>query len=242
MQLAKLATLCATTTLLLSSPAFANFSFKGETTAMSSAYTWTGFYAGVNVGALNHTMYLTDTEATSFYATLQQVSNPALSGGLQFAYLRQLTQARVSSVYGASLSVDFSNATFQKNYGSPFALYQLDSKNSLNTLCLFQVLAGIAVEKTLMFLDAGLAWINITGSTTNLDSVVFFNSFSVSKSQFAPALGVGIQYVFTPKWSLSAKVDVIAPNSYTTSDNVGDTFQVANTIVQGTIGINYKIT
>lgn len=224
--------------LVISSSCFAQLSLKGE--VLSAAHNWTGFYVGANLGAVNHSLDLTDVEATSFNATLHQVSNPKLTGGIQLGYRQQCDLSSASGVYGLEFSANFSDAQFNKQYGSPFALYQLRSTSSLKDVLLLEATGGIAANRTLVFLAAGLGWINVTGSTTNLDEVAFFNSFSVTKKRFAAAIGGGIEYAFTDALSARMKVDVVSPTSYTIYDNVGDSFQVASSIIQGTFGLNYK--
>lgn len=242
MKQAKFTASLIVSTLLLSSAAYSQESYKGEVMPVAAATThnWTGFYAGLNAGAVNHTMNITDTQATSFLSTLQQVSDPTFTGGLQVGYRRQLDLTRASGVYGAEISANFSNAEFSKQYGSPFALYQLNSTNSLKTVCLLELMGGIAADKTLLFLAGGLSWANISGSVTNIDSIAFFNSFNTNNKQFGTVFGGGIEYAFTDKISARLKVDSIYLGTYTTTDNVGDSFQVSNNIVQGTLGINYK--
>jgi len=226
--------------LLSSSAALAQAPVKNELIPAGASHNWTGFYAGLNVGAVNNTMNITDVQATSFNSTLQQVSNPLLTGGFQAGYRRQLDLAHVSGVYGLEFDANFANATFNKEYGSPFALYQLRSSNQLKTVCLLELIGGIAADKTLLFLAAGLSWVNITGTTTNQDELAFFNSINVAKKQVGTALGAGIEYAFNEKISARIKVDVVTPNTYTAHDNVGDAYQVADNVVLGTIGINYK--
>lgn len=223
---------------LLSSAAFAHTSLKGE--AMPMVYNWTGFYAGLNLGAVNHTMNVTDMDGTTFLATIQQVSNPKLTGGLQVGYRRQLDLVSVPAVYGLELSANFSDAKFKNQYGSSFALYQLDAKNELKTLCLLQLMGGIASDRVLLFLAAGLSWSDISGSMTSVNGVPFFNSVSFDKKQFGTAFGAGIEYAFTDVLSARVKVDAISTNRYSASDDVGDSFQVSNSIVQATFGLNYK--
>lgn len=232
----KLATLL---TLLFSSAASAH-PMKDEVMPVA-AYNWTGFYAGLNAGAVNHTMNMTDNQATAFLATIEQVSNPKFSGGLQVGYRHQVDFTKTSGVYGLEVSANFSNAWFKKEYGSPFATYQFESENQLKTVCLLELLGGIASDRTLLFLTAGLSWVNITGNVANLDSIAFFQSFDVDKKQFGTALGGGIEYAFTNTISARVKVDVITPKTYTTSDNTDDHFDISNSIVQGSFGINYKI-
>jgi opacity protein-like surface antigen len=216
--------------------------FSSLTLASPSAsyHHWSGYYAGLNAGLVKHTMSITDVNASSFYATMEQDLNPKLTGGFQLGYRRQTDCFRTSGVYGLEFSANFSNAEFSKEYGSPFALYQLDSKNTLKNVLLLQLTGGIAVDQTLLFLAAGLAWINLTGTTTNLDGAPFFDSFNVNKKQFGTALGAGIEYAFTPTLSARFKVDVIAASNYTTHDDVGNAYQVSNTIVQAVVGLNYN--
>lgn len=229
-----------TLALLLSSSSFANVSFKGDTMPASIPYNWTGFYAGLNAGVVNHTLNMTDVEATSFNATIQQVSNPRLTGGLQVGYRQQLDFTKASGVYGLELSTNFSNAKFKNDYGSDFALYNFTSKHELKNATLLQLIGGIAADKTLLFLAAGLSWTSISGSVDSLDGAPFFNSFSVSKNQWGTAVGIGAEYACTENISARFKVDMIAPNTYTTSNETDSQFLIANNIVQATLGLNYK--
>ncbi len=203
-------------------------------------YNWTGFYAGLNAGAVKHTMNVTDIEATSFYATIQEVSDPNFTGGLQAGYRRQLDLTRASGVYGLEFSANFSNAAFNQEYGSSFAQYQLSAENALKEAYLLQLMGGIATDKTLLFLAAGLSWADITGNMTSLNGIPFFHSFNTGKTAFGTAVGGGIEYAFSKTISARFKLDVITPNAYLSVDDVGDNFQISNNIVQGTIGVNYR--
>lgn len=223
--------------LLFSSTAMAHITMKDE---MPITKNWSGFYAGVNVGAVNHTMTITDTEAASFLASWQQVSNPSITAGLMGGYRQQLDLNNVTGVYGAEISANVANANFQKQYGSAFAIYQINSKNTLNAFCLLELTGGIATENVLLFVAAGLSWVDITGSSTNQSGIPFFNSFSLDQQQFGTALGAGIEYAYSKTISFRFKADVITPITYTTTDNVGNSYQIANNIVQGTFGVMYK--
>lgn len=208
--------------------------------ASVAAYNWTGFYAGLNIGSLRHTMNVTDNQASSFLATIQQVSTPEISGGFQMGFRRQLLMSQASGVYGLEFSADASNAKFLMQYGSPFALYQLNSENKLKSVWMLQAMGGIAADRTLLFVALGLAEANITGSITNADGIPFFDYFSVSQKAWGPAISAGIEYAFSNKISARVKVDVMTPNVYTVRNNVNDRFQISNNIVQGTLGVNYK--
>lgn len=238
----KLAASLFVCTALCTSSAFAHISLKGEAMPASAAlYNWTGYYAGLNIGAVNHTMTITDIQAVAFNASIQQVSNPSITGGFQAGYRYQLDPTRTSGVFGVEFSANFSDASYSRQYGSPFAIYQINSENSLKNVCLLQLTGGIAADRTLLFLAAGVSWTNITGSNTNVDAIAFFHSFNVNNKALGTALGGGAEYAFNDKFSARLKLDVITPNTYSSTDDTGNSFQMASSVVQGTFAVNYKI-
>lgn len=224
---------------LISSSAFADQALMKDE-AIAAPYNWTGFYGGLNLGAVKHTMEVTDNQAASFSATINQITNPRFTGGFQLGIRHQIDPTKTSGVYGLEFSANFSNAHFNKIYGSPFALYQLYSENELKNSQLGQLIAGIAADKTFLFVAAGFSWTDISGSITNMDGIPFFNTLNVSKKSLGTALGLGVEYGFCERISMRFKVDVITSNAFTAFDNVGDSYQVANNLVQGTFGVNYK--
>ncbi|MCH9757469.1 MAG: hypothetical protein K0U37_09815 [Gammaproteobacteria bacterium] len=232
----QIAALVLMSTTFLSS-AIAQVSLKD---AVTSVDQWTGFYAGLNIGVVKNTLNITDIEATTFYATIQQSLNPNFTGGVQAGYRSQLDLAKVSGVYGLEFSANFLNATSRQVYGSPFALYQLSTESALKNILLLEAMGGIAAGKTLLFLAAGISGVSTTGSVTNIDSVPFFSTLNMKKTMFGTAVGGGVEYVFYKTFSARFKVDFVMPNTYLTFDNTGNDFRVSNNIVQGALGINYQ--
>jgi outer membrane immunogenic protein len=207
---------------------------------ITAPYNWTGFYAGLNIGAVQHTMNINDDQAAAFFATIKQVGNPAFTGGFQVGYRRQLDLTKTSGIYGIEFSTEFANVRFKNQYGSSFGLYQLNATNELKNYCLLQLIGGIAADRTLLFVAAGLSWSNLAGNVTNLNGVPFFNSFSVNKKVLGTSIGGGLEYAFTDHISARFKVDVITPKAYTSYDNIGNSYLVSNSITQGTFGVSYK--
>jgi len=203
-------------------------------------YAWTGYYAGLNAGILKHTLNMTDNDATSFYATIEQVSNPKFTGGFQVGYLYQLDLAPASGVFGLEFNANFSNAKFNQEYGSSFALYQLEAENELKNYYSLQFIGGLAADRALLFLAAGLSLSNISGNVSNQDGIPFFDGFSLSKKALGTTVGGGIEYALSETISVRFEVDIITPRGYTTSDEVDDDFWISNNIVRGILGVNYK--
>jgi opacity protein-like surface antigen len=212
----------------------------GKDQSISSAYKWTGLYAGINAGVVKHTMDITDNQAVTFNATIRQVTDPSFTGGVQFGYRHQLNSSQTSGVFGLEISSNFAHAKSHQEYGSPFALYQLSSQHKLKNLTMAQLIVGIAADRTLLFLAAGLSWFDISGNVTNEDGIPFFTEFSVGKKALATAIGCGAEYAISDNISARIKVDVIMPETYSTLDNAGNNYSIANDFVQGTIGINYR--
>ena len=223
---------------LLSPVTFAHTLMKDAVPA--TTYNWTGYYVGLNAGGVKQTMNITDNQASSFNATLQQASDLAFTGGIQVGYRRQLDLGSASGVFGLEFSANSSNVSYHQKYGSSFALYHLASEFDLNNYALLQLMGGIAADRTLLFLAAGLSWVSISGSIVNLDTIPFFHSFNVDKRIVGTAFGGGIEHACTDKISVRFKVDVMTPSSYTVSDGTGNNFRISNSIVQGTVGVNYK--
>lgn len=224
--------------LLCSSSAFA--AYKGDV-APATSYNWSGYYAGLNLGAVKHSMDITDINATTFNATLHQTANPSITGGVQIGYRHQMDLTPVSGVFGVELSANLANASTDQVYGSSSSIYQLDASSKLQNVYLLQLMGGIAANRTLLFLSAGMSWTTLSGNVVNQATIPFFNSISLDKNPIGYVLGAGVEYAFCDKWSARFKVDVVTPNVYSTYDNLGDAFQISNHIVQATVGVNYKL-
>ena len=222
---------------LYSCIAFSQASLKDVDTA--TPHNWSGVYVGLNAGVVKNTMNMTDVQATTFNATIEQASNPDFLGGFQFGLRRQLDPLKSSGVYGLEFSANFSNASSTNEYGSPFALYHLNSDNQLKANYLLQLTGGIAADRTLLFLAAGCSWTDLSGRVVTLDGIPFFHSFSVSKTSVGTALGGGIEYAYNEHFSLRFKADLISAKSYNTRDDTGSIYQIANRTVQGVFGVNY---
>lgn len=207
--------------------------------AAGTPYNWTGYYAGLNIGAVRQTTAITDDSAVAFQATIQQSNNPNVTGGFQLGYRRQAEMMSVTGVYGAEFSANFTNSEQEYTYGSSTALYNLTATNNLNKQLLVQIMGGIAADRTLLFLSAGLSWVAMSGTMVNTDEVAFFHAVEIGQNMFGTVVGAGLEYAFCDKVSARFKLDVITPFNFTTMDS-GHSFSMTNNIVQGTVGVNYR--
>lgn len=210
-----------------------------ELSSVSAEHDWTGFYAGGNIGAFKNTMRVTDNQATTFYATVEEITNPQLTGGFQLGYRRQIEQSAIAGLYGLEFSANFSDGNFNQEYGSPYALYELNATNTLKNVYLLELLGGITIHQVLLFFGAGFSWTHISNTMTTLDGVPYFESFSFNKVPFGIALSGGIEYALTKALSARFKLDVITPNAYVVSSDSDNTFQISSSITQGLFGLNY---
>lgn len=226
-----------TGSILISTALFSCMAFSHSP---ATAYNWSGYYAGLSAGLVKNTLNMTDLQATTFNASIEQAANPQFSGGVQLGARHQIEQGSISGLYGLEFSANFSNASSNNVYGSNFALYQLNSNTQLKNTYLLELIGGVALDKTLLFLAAGCAWTRLTGNVVNLDGIPFFHSFSVNKTSPGGVLGAGIEYAYNEKISMRFKADVIAANAYNTLNDTGSAYQISNRAVQATLGVNYK--
>lgn len=227
-------------TALLSTMASAVVDMKDKDLSPVSVHPWSGFYAGVNVGLIQHTLSITDNQAVTFNATIQQITNPSFSGGFQLGYRRQLNPSHIAPVLGLEFEMNFTDSSFNTLYGSPSALYQLNTHNKLSNVELVQLIGGVAVDQALFFLTAGLSISKVSGSMVNTDGAPFFESVNLDKTSAGGALGVGVEYALNEHFSARIKVDAIGANAYTAMDEMGNTYQIANHSILGTVGLNYQ--
>lgn len=225
---------------LFSSVTFANASYKGEVMPLMPAYyNWTGFYAGVNVGGVDYTSYVTDIDQFDYDSTLRLDPNASWTGGLQIGWRYQVNNAPAAGVFGVEGSFNWVNHTYSTTFGGGGAVPDYDISTKLKNIWMIQAMGGIAADRTLLFLGAGVAWVDVSGSWVSLDG----NSkrdFSTSKNQVGGVLSAGVEYAFTDMISLRLKVDDVVTKRYSNSNDDGFTFLTSNNVVQATLGLNVK--
>jgi opacity protein-like surface antigen len=213
-------------------------------------WSWSGFYAGVHVGAALTTTDIADPFGVALFG--DEIRSPGFIGGGQIGYNYQLG----SMVFGieADVSGDVSNGT-----NTCFAVSGLIvSSNCRVRPDLYATLTGrfgYAIGRTMLYAKGGAAW---TDGTVDM----FFNQNNLgpgktnavftSSSDFREAgwtIGGGIEYALTPAWSAKFEYDYLnfsnhnVATPYVAGVLAGFTAPVAGAseqVHQVKFGLNYR--
>lgn len=185
---------------LMFSCAFANASevSNNEDKAVSvlaeraaESYSWTGAYAGVNLGAI-----WSGSDFTAYHPRYIPVDgnyNGAISGtdvnpGLQFGYLKQFKN---NWVIGAEADFTYPSSRIHFQQNDPIDSTLFDRFTVNNTLQgSLRLRMGYAMERFLPFITAGVSFASM-GMSYNND---INQAYSKSTSQTGWVLGGGIEY------------------------------------------------
>ena len=176
------------------------------------AYTWTGFYIGVNAGASNHQATTNDLNRWGGLGTPAYVSpwfrsnKTTASVGGQAGYSWQTNYI----VWGIEGDVSYIGAS--QTFKPPENLVAAgcgncttSATNELTWLSTARGRIGVAVDRFLIFGTAGLA-VGQVNNSWGWDSVVpFRNTFSVSETRAGYVAGIGIEAMLAPHVSLRAE-------------------------------------
>ena len=187
------------------------------------AFTWTGFYIGVNGG-----WGFSDTDNNSFGSI-----NGGLVGGT-VGYNYQLGQF----VIGYEGDVDWSDVR-GSNFGYTFPGGSGTSKLTTNWMITERARLGYAVDRTLFFVTGGYAGIDTHG--TYSDSLGNFGS--QNRWQSGGVIGAGVEYAFTNNISLKGEY-LYAPTFSETyfggAPVAADTTKTGLGLSMFRAGLNYK--
>jgi outer membrane immunogenic protein len=170
-----------------------------STAAQAQAPTWSGFKAGITLGAADYTNTWTDT-GYNWYGGSLSYSKRKLAPAIHVGWDTQLG----SIVYGVELDHSFNSAKtdriYSTNPGNPPRILKSDELKSVTTL---RGRMGLAVDGTLVYATAGLAkaqadhsWID-TGSATDY--------YSTSNSHTGLVYGLGVEHRLNQMFSIRAE-------------------------------------
>ena len=182
-----------------------------------SAYNWTGFYAGANLGA----EFLRDTATNG--VTRRRMDARSVFGGVQAGYNWQTGPW----VLGAEADIGYGHPTRTRAFGANTLKVEEGASGTVRGR------AGYAIDRTLVYGTGGLAWANFE-TTAN-------GAQKKDDTRVGYVVGAGVEHAVTN--NVSVKGEYLYENFGKTTANfaapVGATRQsLSDHIVR--VGVNYK--
>jgi outer membrane immunogenic protein len=208
--------------------------------AIVPAFSWTGFYVGAHAGyawgesssrtALGGTW---SSEGEAFRNNWIGVSNGKLSpagfaGGLHLGANYQMNQ------FVLGIEADVSYVGLKKrsaNVGVPLSIapglnYAFSRSIETDWVFTLRPRAGLAFDRTLVYLTGGLAVGNVDGAWSVVGSNGYMKTGSASKSRTGYVLGAGVEHAFMN--NLTARLEYLYTDlgkvSYNSTYVAGSTF------------------
>jgi outer membrane immunogenic protein len=151
-------------------------------------FTWTGFYVGAQAGyGWGKDKYRVSLPSVATF----KVSPDGVLGGVHAGYNWQSG----SFVYGVEGDIEYANQR-DKFSNSVFGA-ALAYKSNIGMSGSLRLRAGYAIDRTLLYVTAGLAGADIEQSVTTTAGVKTKNS----GFEYGWTAGVGAEYAFTQNWS-----------------------------------------
>jgi outer membrane immunogenic protein len=172
-------------------------------------FSWTGIYIGVHAGAGWGIKEETFTTAT--LRSDNQYSVTGFLGGAQVGFNYQVG----SWVWGAEAQFSWSDLDGKTgcNAGAPVALVNCHAK--VDWLGTAAARVGFVVDKALVFVKGGGAWVHDKYDTTFFAAP--FTNIHVDETRWGWMFGTGIEYAFGGNWSAKVEYDYLDFGTHTTS-------------------------
>ncbi len=196
------------------------------TAAQAQAPTWTGFKAGITLGATTYTNTWTDTDYDWFGGSLsysQRKVTPAIHVGWD-------TQIG-SVVYGIELDHSFNSSKRDVIYDTPLnSTPRVLKHDELKSVTSLRGRMGVAVDNTLVYATAGVAKAKADHSWTNLTYAPdTFAAFSNDHTGFV--YGFGVEHRLNQMFSLRAEYQHLnVPETKSTTNTNGYTMEIGEEV------------
>ena len=185
----------------------ADMSMPYKAAPMQSVYNWTGFYIGGNAGGgFANSEHL---DADDFSGSNTKFQEAFGTGGVGAGYNYQFG----NTVLGIEGDYNWTNVDKTKDIASPVRFEEaliaaaavLPSTNTarfqMNEFATIRARAGLALDRTLVYATAGLAFGHIK-NTTQLGAGGFSDLASEDKWKTGLAVGGGVEFALTQNWTL----------------------------------------
>jgi outer membrane immunogenic protein len=190
-------------------------------------HNWTGFYIGGHIGGGRGDRCL----EVEVYGDIGCRSASGFLGGGQLGFNFQTAN---NFVFGVELSGSFANLNGDNTSGNLPAGWYFSSQGK--SLLLLTGRAGIAFDRALFYFTGGGAW--------SRNTVDFYDGASVVSVDFDRqgwTIGAGIDYGFSPNWSMAFQynfVDLGVKDVYITNADLYGT--TSNELHMATLRLNYR--
>jgi len=226
------------------------------------AFSWTGFYVGLNVGAAFGNSYTPTFVAGGLFPTAASNLVPGTSaGGTAFTFGGQAGYNWQVNQFVFGLETDINwrdgagnlNGTYATNpvgYGAAYPSYTLSGFSSDRWYGTLRGRIGFAADRALFYATGGLAYGERNDGTVTVNgagafpNVVFGSGSSGWRTGWA--LGAGIEYAVTNNWTIKGEYLHLDYGSTTTTYSGGAGGALKYTVRRSDtddvirLGVNYK--
>ncbi len=200
-------------------------------------YSWTGLYAGGNLGGAWASGTLTD----DFTDTSFTGNNSGFIGGAQIGYNWQVAPQFVLGVEWTFDGTSINNSSNTVAVFGPHGTALLQGSASTDWVSTLAARFGYSVNNWLFYGKAGGGWVGNSITVTDQTNGASFSNSDVNSGWL---VGVGLEYGLTPNWTLKAEYDHLALSDFTRSRSdflfPGDTVTLSREINMFVVGANYK--
>jgi outer membrane immunogenic protein len=172
----------------------------------ASPFTWAGPYLGVTAGYAN-AFHSSDDLGGAFlgYPGLSNDQSQGFAGGGTLGINWQTG----GLVYGLETDIDWlsNKSTYVDPNGAINNFYPSET-NRLNYLGTVRGRLGLAVDRTLLYVTAGLAYGGVTNTVQyNSLQLPTFNTphFNVDSTRVGWVVGTGLEHAFAPNWTIKGE-------------------------------------
>ena len=170
------------------------------------AFTWAGVYLGATAGFAQGYHTFDDLAGSLLgYPGLANTQSSGFAGGGTLGINLQAG----SLVYGLETDINWlSNKTTYVDPNGAINNFYPSATNRLNYLGTVRGRLGLAIDRTLIYFTAGLAYGNVN-DTLQYNSNFFptFNTpyFNVNTTRFGWVVGAGVEYALTQNWTIKGE-------------------------------------
>lgn len=193
-------------------------------------YDWSGFYVGLSTGAMSSNYSLNDLDYRHFGGTANHL-NTGFLGGATVGYNAQFGRL-VLGVEG--------DLSFVSNEANAFSVRdRTRTTNDINTFGTVRARMGVADDRTLVYVTAGVAVADVENSFATAA-----RTWRKSGSRVGLVAGAGVEYAVTNNWTVKAEGLYAALDEKTDTNfadgPAGARFGFASHHFLARLGVNYK--